>query len=55
MTAQIQARLWPLWSKTLNANCWKISPSFYFSDFEYKEMVIPPIRRPFASRQILTR
>lgn len=35
MLAQIQARLWPLWSKTLNCRLMDDHPNFYFSDFEY--------------------
>ena len=50
MTAQIQARLWPLWSKTLNCELLKDRPSFYFSDFEYKEMVISIAPHPQAIR-----
>ena len=50
MTAQIQARLWPLWSKTLNCELIEDRPSFYFSDFEYKEMVISIAPHPKAIR-----
>lgn len=50
MTAQIQARLWPLWSKTLNCELLEDRPSFYFSDFEYKEMVISIAAHPQAIR-----
>ena len=50
MTAQIQARLWPLWSKTLNCELIKDRPSFFFSDFEYKEMVISIAPHPNAIR-----
>ena len=49
-TAQIQARLWPLWSKTLNCELIEDRPSFYFSDYEYKEMVISIAPHPQAIR-----
>ena len=50
MTAQIQARLWPLWSKTLNCELIEGRPSFFFSDYEYKEMVISVAPHPDAIR-----
>ena len=34
MLAQIQARLWPLWSKTLNCRLLDDHPNFYFSDID---------------------
>ena len=50
MTAQIQARLWPLWSKTLHCKLMKDRASFFFSDYEYKEVVIPLTPHPKAIR-----
>lgn len=50
MTAQIQARLWPLWSRTLNCKLVEGRSSFYFSDYEYKEMVISIAPHPNAIR-----
>ena len=50
MLAQIQARLWPLWSKTLNCRLLDDHPNFYFSDFEYCEMEISVSAHPDAIR-----
>ena len=50
MTAQIQARLWPLWSRTLNCRLLKDRPSLFFSDFEYYEIEIPLMAHPSAIR-----
>mgnify|MGYP001793021879 FL=1 len=50
MLAQIQARLWPLWSKTLNCRRMDDLPNFYFSDFEYCEMEISVSAHPEAIR-----
>ena len=50
MLAQIQARLWPLWSKTLNCRLMDDHPNFYFSDFEYCEMEISVSAHPDAIR-----
>lgn len=50
MTAQIQARLWPLWSRILNCNLLKDRPSLFFSDFEYYEIEIPLAAHPEAIR-----
>ncbi len=50
MTAQIQARLWPLWSRTLNCNLLKDRPSIVFSDYEYYEIEIPLAAHPEAIR-----
>ena len=50
MTAQLQARLWQLWSKTLNCELIEDRPSVYFSDLEYKEMVISIKAHPEAIR-----
>ncbi len=51
MIAQIQARLWPLWSKILNCQLRESRPSFYFSDFEYFEIEIPLRFHPHAIRK----
>lgn len=50
MLAQIQARLWPLWSKTLNCRLMDDHPNFYFSDYEYCEMEISVSAHPDAIR-----
>lgn len=50
MTAQIQARLWPLWSRTLNCRLLKDRPPVVFSDFEYYEIEIPLAAHPEAIR-----
>ena len=50
MTAQIQARLWPLWSRILNCNLLKDRESLFFSDFEYYEIEIPLAAHPEALR-----
>ena len=50
MTAQIQARLWPLWSRTLNCNLLKDRPAVVFSDYEYYEIEIPLAAHPEAIR-----
>ena len=50
MTAQIQARLWPLWSRILNCNLLKDRPSLFFSDFEYYEIEIPLAAHPEVIR-----
>ncbi|MEL6826127.1 MAG: GNAT family N-acetyltransferase [Pseudomonadota bacterium] len=50
MTAQIQARLWPLWSRTLNCRLLKDRPSLFFSDYEYYEIEIPLAAHPEAIR-----
>ncbi len=46
--AQIQARLWPVWSRTLRARLVAGRPSFSFSDFDYIEMEVPLPRHPQA-------
>ncbi len=51
MIAQIQARLWPLWSRMLNCKLCETRPSFYFSDFEYFEIEIPLRAHPQAIRK----
>ena len=50
MLAQIQARLWPLWSKTLNCRLMDDHPTFYFSDFEYCEIEISIAPHPDVIR-----
>lgn len=50
MLAQIQTRLWPLWSKTLNCRMMDDRPNFYFSDFEYCEIEISIAAHPEAIR-----
>lgn len=50
MTAQIQARLWPLWSRTLNCQLLKDRPRVFFSDYEYYEIEIPLAAHPEAIR-----
>ncbi|MEP1142597.1 MAG: GNAT family N-acetyltransferase [Henriciella sp.] len=50
MLAQIQARLWPLWSKTLNCRMMDDHPNFFFSDFEYCEIEISVAAHPEAIR-----
>ncbi len=51
MIAQIQARLWPLWSRMLHCELRTSRPSFYFSDFEYYEIDIPLRSHPKAIRK----
>ena len=51
MIAQIQARLWPLWSHMLHCELRSSRPSFYFSDFEYFEIDIPLRLHPDAIRK----
>lgn len=48
MIGQIQARLWPVWSRTLNCSLRRDRPSFYFSDYEYLEIDIPLQPHPEA-------
>jgi predicted GNAT family N-acyltransferase len=50
MLAQIQTRLWPLWSKTLNCRMMDDHPNFYFSDFEYCEIEISIAAHPDTIR-----
>jgi len=50
MLAQIQTRLWPLWSKTLNCRMMEDHPNFHFSDFEYCEIEISIAAHPDAIR-----
>lgn len=46
MIGQIQARLWPLWSRVLHCKLQDGRRSFSFSDFEYLEIDIPVPRHP---------
>ena len=46
MIGQIQARLWPLWSRVLHCELQHGRESFSFSDFEYLEIDIPVPRHP---------
>lgn len=41
MIAQIQARLWPLWSRLLKCRLREDRPGFVFSDYDYLEIDIP--------------
>lgn len=41
MIAQIQARLWPLWSRLLRCRLRANRPPFTFSDYDYLEIDIP--------------
>lgn len=50
MIAQIQARLWPLWSRTLTCRRLQDRPRIFFSDFEYYEIEIPLAAHPDAIR-----
>ena len=44
MLGQIQARLWPVWSRTFNCRLLPGRAPFWFSDYEYREIEIfvPP-------------
>ena len=46
--AQIQARLWPTWSRVFRCRLVSGRPGFAFSGFEYAEMEIPVPRHPEA-------
>ncbi|WP_233355687.1 GNAT family N-acetyltransferase [Henriciella litoralis] len=48
MIGQIQARLWPLWSRVLHCHLQEDRAKFSFSDFEYLEIHIPVPRHPDA-------
>lgn len=41
MIGQIQARLWPLWSRTLHCHLRSDRPAFSFSGYDYLEIDIP--------------
>ncbi|MCA8902136.1 MAG: N-acetyltransferase [Hyphomonas sp.] len=40
MLGQIQARLWPVWSRTFKCRLLPGRPAFWFSDYEYREIEI---------------
>lgn len=44
MIGQIQARLWPLWSRTFDCKLMQDRAGFSFSDYDYREIIIfvPP-------------
>jgi len=48
MIAQIQARLWPVWSRTFKCRMVPGRPRFWFSDYEYIEINIPLPEHPQA-------
>ncbi|KCZ94326.1 GNAT family N-acetyltransferase [Hyphomonas johnsonii] len=48
MIAQIQARLWPVWSRTFRCRLTADRPRFWFSDFEYAEIEIDLPEHPRA-------
>ncbi|MEO0786359.1 MAG: GNAT family N-acetyltransferase [Pseudomonadota bacterium] len=50
MIAQIQARLWPVWSRMLNCSLREDRQSFSFSDYDYREIDIPLPAHPKALR-----
>tara|TARA_R110000787_G_scaffold6475_2_gene22605 strand:- start:5561 stop:6190 length:630 start_codon:yes stop_codon:yes gene_type:complete len=50
MIAQIQARLWPVWSRTFKCRLAEGRPRFSFSDFDYLEIEIPLPEHPKALR-----
>lgn len=51
MTAQIQARLWPLWSRMLNCRLKAHRSRFSFSDYDYVEIDIPLPEHPRSIRE----
>lgn len=50
MIGQIQARLWPVWSRTFRCERMVGRAPFWFSDFEYTEINIPIPAHPAALR-----
>ena len=48
MIGQIQARLWPLWSRVLHCELQEGRQGFSFSDYEYMEIDIPVPAHPEA-------
>lgn len=48
MVGQIQARLWPVWSRTFRCRLMTGRPAFWFSDYEYREIEIPIPAHPRA-------
>ena len=50
MLGQIQARLWPVWSRTFNCRLLPGRAPFWFSDYEYREIEIFVPDHPKALR-----
>ena len=50
MLGQIQARLWPVWSRTFKCRLLPGRAPFWFSDFEYREIEIDVPAHPRALR-----
>ncbi len=48
MIGQIQARLWPVWSRMFKCRLIERRPPFWFSGYEYREIDIPIPRHPLA-------
>ncbi|KCZ86880.1 GNAT family N-acetyltransferase [Hyphomonas jannaschiana] len=48
MLGQIQARLWPVWSRTFNCRLLPGRAPFWFSDYEYREIEIFVPEHPAA-------
>lgn len=48
MIGQIQARLWPLWSRVLKCELREDRPAFAFSGYDYLEILIPVPAHPQA-------
>lgn len=48
MIGQIQARLWPVWSRTFNCRLIPGRMPFWFSDYEYREIEIAIPQHPHA-------
>ena len=48
MVGHIQARLWPLWSRTFDCKLLENRPTFQFSDYDYREIIIFIPRHPTA-------
>ncbi len=48
MLGQIQARLWPVWSRTFKCRLLAGRAPFWFSDYEYREIEIPIPAHPSA-------
>lgn len=46
MTAQIQSRLWPMWSSVMDCELRRGRPGFSFSDFDYVEIDIQLAEHP---------
>lgn len=46
--AQIQARLWPVWSREVHCRLKEGREAFWFSDFEYREVEVPLPKHPAA-------